>query len=66
MFETCYFEIRFCFKTCRLNPAVSTLNLDRLFRWTSEAGEGYVSSSFLGAELSILTVLPERIVRKIL
>src|SRR5271170_6564246 len=35
-------------------------------RWTDEAGEGYVSSSFFGTELSILTLLPERSVRKIL
>jgi hypothetical protein len=39
---------------------------DRLFRWTDQPGEGYASSSFLGTELSILTLLPERSVRKIL
>src|SRR6266852_3589091 len=38
----------------------------RLLPWTDEAGEGYVSSSFLGAELSTFTLLPERSVRKIL
>jgi len=34
--------------------------------WTIEAGEGYVSSSFLGTELSTFTLLPERSVRKTL
>ena len=38
----------------------------RLLHWTDEAGEGYVSSSFFGAELSIFTLLPERSVRKTL
>jgi len=37
-----------------------------LVRWTDQAREGYVLSSFFGAELSTFTPVPERIVRKIL
>jgi hypothetical protein len=48
---------------CRLKPVL----FRRPPRWTDESVERhYDSSSFLGTELSILTLLPERSVRKIL
>src|SRR5580658_9191723 len=56
-------ELRLVFE-CRSRPLF--LDPSSLFRLTDEAREGYVSSSFLGTELSILTLLPERSVRKIL
>src|SRR5580700_10693057 len=50
-------------KLLSLNTLSSTQSGSTL---TYEGSEGYVSSSFLGTELSIFTPLPERIVRKIL
>src|SRR5580658_2198631 len=57
VFETWYSRTSVLDCCSRSGPAL---------RWTDEAGEGYVSSSFLGTELSTLTLLPERSVRKIL
>jgi hypothetical protein len=63
-YESSVLGPRLLFETCRLKTVIRDPH--RLLRWTDEDGEGYVSSSFLGAELSILTPLPERSVRRTL
>src|ERR1700722_9425781 len=63
---TSFSEIKFDSEICAFQFETRSLSMHRLPAWTHEADEGYVSSSFLGAELSTLTLLPERSVRKIL
>jgi hypothetical protein len=54
-------------KTLSFQTPVEIVLSHRLLRWTDQPGERHDdSSSFLGTELSILTLLPERSVRKTL